>query len=280
MEERCYRIAGITLGVTGQAQWMGGDLVLAPFRIAQTPCAQMLRLERVEELSPPEGEPVFRGEKNLVYRNGDCQCRYEGTYGDEWSRGYLRLLRRGTESAVQFRREQADGKLILAAMELEHRITAQGGILLHSAYIRRKGSAILFTAPSGTGKSTQAGLWVKHRAAELINGDRSAVMVEKEGVRVCGVPYSGSSGVCRNETAPLEAIVYLSQGKENEIRRLSGIAAFRAVWEGCCVNTWNREDLQQCAETVTELIRRVPVYHLSCLPDETAVRALEQAISN
>ena len=45
-------------------------------------------------------------------------------------------------------------------MGLEHLLATQRAVILHSAYIDYKGKAILFSAPSGTGKSTQAELWM------------------------------------------------------------------------------------------------------------------------
>ena len=46
-------------------------------------------------------------------------------------------------------------------------------LLMHGAVIAVGNKAWLFTAPSGTGKSTQAELWERYRNAEQINGDRS-----------------------------------------------------------------------------------------------------------
>lgn len=56
---------------------------------------------------------------------------------------------------------------------LERRMLQKDSFILHSAYIRHRGRAILFSAPSGTGKSTQASLWAQYAGAEIINGDRA-----------------------------------------------------------------------------------------------------------
>jgi hypothetical protein len=63
------------------------------------------------------------------------------------------------------------------------------------------------------------------------------------------------------------------------IQTLTGVNAFRRIWEGCSLNVWNSEDLEICAQTVSDVIAAVPVFHLLCTPDETAVNALEQALS-
>lgn len=133
---------------------------------------------------------------------------------------------------------------------------------------------MLFTAPSGTGKSTQAQLWCDHRGAELINGDRIAV---GNGM-IYGIPFCGSSTVAKNVTLPLAAVVYLSQAPTNTITRLRGVAAFRKLWEGCSVNVWDEEDMDRCSRAVMDTVAAVPVLHLACTPDERAVALLEQAL--
>jgi hypothetical protein len=103
-------------------------------------------------------------------------------------------------------------------------------------------------------------------------------MREPTGVVVRGIPFCGSSGVCENESFPLEAIVYLSQAPKTEILPLRGVQAFRRVWEGCSVNVWNVEDVSTCTDAVLDVVQRVPVFHLACTPDETAVEALEREL--
>jgi hypothetical protein len=116
------------------------------------------------------------------------------------------------------------------------------------------------------------------KGARLLNGDRAAVMREDTGVVVRGIPFAGSSGVFENESYPLAAIVYLSQAPETQIVRLSGVQAFRRVWEGCSVNTWNSKDVTACSETVLNVVQEIPVFHLACTPDETAVEALNKEL--
>lgn len=136
--------------------------------------------------------------------------------------------------------------------------------------------AILFTAPSGTGKSTQAELWKKYRNAEIINGDRAAVCVKEGKLTAEGIPFSGSSSYCSNRSVPLSAIVYLSQASETTIQILRGAEAFFKLWEGISVNSWVKEDVEHVSNVVQKVAEEIPVYHLSCTPDETAVTVLEE----
>jgi hypothetical protein len=281
--ERNYTIAGIRFRIRCPEEWMYRDEgVLAAYGSDDIEPDHTLNFSVVEELSAPEGECVHTQSDICVYRVGSSQIRYVGTGGDDLSCMYMRIYRTGNRSEVQVKRKSILGhitsKVVLNALEAEHHIVMRGGFLLHASYICYNGRAILFTAPSGTGKSTQAELWCQMKGARLLNGDRAAVMREGTGVVVRGIPFAGSSGVFENESYPLAAIVYLSQAPETQIVRLSGVQAFRRVWEGCSVNTWNSKDVTACSETVLNVVQEIPVFHLACTPDETAVEALNKEL--
>ena len=113
----------------------------------------------------------------------------------------------------------------------------------------------------------------------MINGDRSVLRIIDSVPCASGLPYSGSSGICLNRTLPLRAIVYIEQATENSVTRLHGFAAFRKVWEGVCVNTWDAEMTEKAADTVGSILSSVPVFKLCCTPDLRAVEALEDVLS-
>jgi len=279
--ERYYRFADIIFCITGNDNDMYlEDGVLAPFRVDGPEFDHSIHYEIVEHLPKPEGECVFRGERIMVFRNGDNQITCMGDTFLLPEGAHTQIHRQGTETRVQVLRKEVPDRigprLVLNTLEAEHHIVCRGGFLLHSSFIRVGDKGILFTAPSGTGKSTQAELWQKYRGAEVINGDRAAVIPTEEGVLAYGIPYSGTSGICHNAKLPVAAIVHLAQAPENRIEALRGLRAFRRVWEGCSVNVWDKEDVDRCTNSVLETIRQVPVIHLACTPDETAVQTLEQ----
>lgn len=278
--ERFYRFADITFRITGNdCDMYREDGVLAPFRVTEQMPDHSIHYEIVENLPKPEGECTFKGERIMVFRNGDTQLSCMGDTALLPEGAHTQIRRQGKETRVRVLRKEVPDRikprLVLNTLEAEHHIVQHGGLLLHSSFIRVEDKAILFTAPSGTGKSTQARLWEKYRGARIVNGDRTAVTVGQEGVFAHGIPYCGTSGICGRAVLPVEAIVYLSQGPESVARPLNGLRAFRRVWEGCSVHVWDREDVELCTNTVTEAIRQIPVVHLTCTPDETAVNALE-----
>ena len=151
-------------------------------------------------------------------------------------------------------------------------------LIFHASYIGWQGEGLLFTAPSGVGKSTQAELWRVHRGAEVLNGDKAGVRLEGEPM-VYGVPFSGTSGICRNVSLPLRGIVVLSQAAENTIRRLLPSEAVAALCQNVFVDSAVQEEWQMAVQLLLDLVSAVPVYALACTPDESAVETLEAALS-
>lgn len=284
MTELFYHLAGRVIRVIAPDDQLDcNDNALSVFATQPSDWDHTLEFSIVERLSDPEGVLVFSAPTKQVFQDGDTQIRYEGTVSTSVADAYIRIARKGDHSQIQIQRryvvDSITAKLVLNAMEAEHLIAQQNGILLHAAYIRWEDKAILFTAPSGTGKSTQADLWCRLREAELINGDRAAIMVTTDGIEVRGIPFAGSSGVCKNVSLPLAAIVYLAQAPSTSIKPLTGVQAFRHLWEGCSVNVWNREDMDLSSRAVADIVDKIPVFYLACTPDESAVIALEKALA-
>lgn len=152
------------------------------------------------------------------------------------------------------------------------------GFLLHSSFISWQNNGILFTAPSGTGKSTQADLWKKYEDADIYNGDRTIIRKIDGKYYGFGSPYAGSSGIYRNESAPIKAIVVIEQGPDNVIRRLHGREAFLPLFRETLMNTWNKEYMEKMTDLLMDVACQIPVYHLSCRPDQGAVNTVKNEI--
>lgn len=167
---------------------------------------------------------------------------------------------------------------IWSAMDLPYQLLKQNVLTLHSASIDVKGETILFMAPSGTGKSTQARLWEEFREARQLNGDKN-VIFQKEGKYMAGgVPFCGTSHICENYELPLKCIVLLKQAKENRIQRLTGLMSMKAIFENC----FGHQNVMECMEKITHiaslLLKEIPIYELACTPDEHAIECLEKML--
>ena len=151
-------------------------------------------------------------------------------------------------------------------------------IQLHSSLIDYKGKGILFLGPSGIGKTTQAELWNNYRDALIINGDIVFVQETEENFLGWGTPWHGSSPYCENTSVPVHAMIVLKQESENSIRELTGFEKVTAVSNNVFYPQWLENGMELCLETLDHLLSAIPVYELSCRPDEEAVRLTEETL--
>lgn len=151
-------------------------------------------------------------------------------------------------------------------------------LCLHAACIDTSVGGVLFSGVSGIGKSTQAELWCRYRGARQINGDRPILSKEDRGWMAWGSPYAGSSRYHVNDSCAVSAIVLLKQANVCTMRRLAPSQAFRGVWAGLTVRSWDASFVETASALTIDLVTSVPVYEFSCTPDEQAVNVLEQEL--
>lgn len=161
---------------------------------------------------------------------------------------------------------------------LEQRMIEKDSLILHCAYIVYHGKAILFSAPSGTGKSTQADLWRQYRDSDIINGDRALLRKTDNKWIACGWPVCGSSEICKCKDLPIHTIVMLEQGKINYAKKLSPVQAFAQLYGQITINQWNADFVERAISNLEDLISLVPVYQLTCDISEDAVSCLEHTL--
>lgn len=172
-----------------------------------------------------------------------------------------------------------DSRYMWASISLSQLLLSHNAFFIHSSFISVNGKAILFSAPCGTGKSTQASLWEKYRGAEIINGDKAGVLVEN-GVYACGVPFCGTSGICKNRTLPLGAIVFLSQSPQCHVEKLGGTDALQEILKNIYLDFLVPNEKLKFVDLAIEIINRVPIYRFGCTPDEDAVDILEKTLKD
>lgn len=167
---------------------------------------------------------------------------------------------------------------ILEAINIEQILNKYNAFILHSSFINWKDRGIIFSAPSGTGKSTQADLWEKYEQAEIINGDRAAIRKIDGNWYAYGLPIAGSSNIFKNKRAELSHIIVLKQGKQNKLKKLSPREAFIKIYSETTIHTWDSEFQENIINMITDLVQEIPVYLYECLPDKSAVDFLKSTI--
>ena len=240
-----------------------------------------IRVEQVDALPPVPEDAVFH-QSRMYSREGDnvlmhmlpAQGKppYACTRQRREEKRFDCLFLPGNEDKLRYSRHFSD----LVGMETV--FLQFEALMLHASFIRWRDQGILFTAPSGTGKSTQAALWEEAENAHIINGDRAGLRPCAQGWRAYGLPYAGSSGIYRNESAPVRAIVVLRQAGENRIRALRPGEAVRLLFPETAIHRWDRSFVEKAMDLLAELAGTVPMYMLECRPDRGAVELLKNTL--
>ena len=283
--EKYYRFGGVELMLDLPVERMDGDeKKLEPFAVGSVDDPYIYRFCIVPELTAPRGELVMQNAASRLYRDGDTTMRYTDLVGNGRECSTYCIITCGRTCRVELPdcgyTRQIGVPFVLDCLDILHLAAEAGGFAFHCSYVEHQGKAILFTAPCGTGKTTQAELWRQYRSARIVNGDRAVIRWDGERLLAEGIPYCGSSTYCENASLPIGAVVYLAQAPVTSIRRLRGFEAFSRLWEGVNVHTWDRKDMEQASDVVQRLASQIPIYYMPCTPDESAVIALEQAMES
>ena len=149
---------------------------------------------------------------------------------------------------------------------------------LHSSFVLYNDQAILFTGPSGIGKTTQAELWRDYENAVIVNGDVTLIRKIEDMWRAFGAPIHGSSPYCENMDAPIAAIIVLKQAEENQLIQLDAFTALAECFPEIYRPEMSDETREILLDTVDALLSEIPVYQLSCRPDRESVELVKQTL--
>lgn len=150
-------------------------------------------------------------------------------------------------------------------------------LLMHGSAIVMEGECYIFTAPSGTGKSTHTRLWRQQFGdrAYMLNDDKPMLAVGEEGVIAYGTPWNGKHRLSRNASAPLKAVVQLERDGVNHIEPLPPIRAL-PVLHSQALRPDTAAAMEQVLRLERQILKTVPFYHLGCNMDpEAALVAYE-----
>lgn len=165
-----------------------------------------------------------------------------------------------------------------------HKLMDYNGIMLHSSCVEKDGYAYLFSADSGTGKSTHTHLWLKNLpGTRIINDDKPALIKDNGIWYACGTPFSGKTDENINTRVPIRAIVFIKRSAENKVDKLPVDEAIKLLF-GQTIRSKFEERAFKMLEAVDSILRSVPVFSLECnMDDEAAVesyKGIERLINN
>lgn len=164
-------------------------------------------------------------------------------------------------------------------------LPSQDRLLAHGAVVGFEGKAYLFTAPSGTGKSTHVALWRDFlgEAVTVVNGDKPffALPAEDGAAPIAyGTPWAGKECWQTNTSLPLAGVCVLAQGTANSMRRLDASEALDLLFRQIYMPFDAAEETAVATLGLFDrLLTRVPVFRMECDMSENAVRASFEALT-
>ncbi len=159
---------------------------------------------------------------------------------------------------------------------LQHTFINHHGLIIHAAGGSINGKGMVFPAVSGTGKSTLSHLLLPHPENQLFSEERIIMRRLDDGWHLWGTPWKGTGVIARNESAPLNAIVFLSQAPETKVSKLPPSAALRRLLETVSIPWYSQEWTDKGLAVCESLLKTIPVYELAFRPDQTAVQAVAE----
>lgn len=145
-------------------------------------------------------------------------------------------------------------------------------LLMHGSAVAIDGCAYIFTAKSGTGKSTHVSFWKELGGVGrvvIVNDDKPFLRITGEQVLVYGSPWCGKEGRNTNCCVPLSAVCILQRGEQNRIRELSFVEALPMLLS----QIYRPQDgrlLAKTMELLEELSGKLRFARLECLPEPEA----------
>ena len=202
------------------------------------------------EADGPADFSVITTEKDIDFekQKTESEYAYEGLSTPDFSNGALE------ETAVY--------------RKIGEKMPDYDTVIFHGSAIAVDGYGFLFTAKSGTGKSTHTELWRRlfGDRAVMINDDKPMLHVTENGITAYGTPYNGKHNLGNNIAVPLKAICILTRGEKNVIESINKAEAYPMLLQ----QVYRPQDPVQMAKTlkiVDKISAFVGLYHLSCNMD-------------
>ena len=226
--------------------------------------------------------------------DGDTEYTSSGV-GDITTENVTRITI--TQSDIDFEREKSTREDIKEGISIRHfsdayletlavyrkiadHLLSCDTLLFHGSVIAVDGEGYLFTAKSGTGKSTHTRLWREYfgEHAVMVNDDKPLLRITDSGVTAYGTPWDGKHRLSMNTAVPLKGICILTRDTTNHIEPAELHAVYPLI-----VQQTNRslsaDGMKQTLFLIDRMLHVVPVYRLGCNMDIEAARVAYEGMN-
>lgn len=162
--------------------------------------------------------------------------------------------------------KEENSEYILGSNSFSQEIIHHNGFVLHASAVVVDDKAYLFSASSGTGKSTHTSLWLDKfkDKAEILNDDKPAIRIIDKEVYVYGTPWSGKSNLNINRKVKLQAITFLEQSENNWIEEIKNEEAIALLLSGT-TKSRKKENMIKLLNTIDTILKsEVKIFKMGC----------------
>ena len=224
-----------------------------------------------------------------IYEFAGCVVSYEPLYGllrrrmetyRSDTEGQPDITLDGTKEDYEKLRKQyphlsiEECEYSCAGAEFYMKLLKHQGFMIHASAVEKEGKAYLFSAPSGTGKSTHAQLWrqtFKGEPIRIINDDKPAVCLQNGVFYACGTLFSGKTDKNENRKAPIQGLCMLHRGKTNNIQKITSGEALPLILPQTLFYG-DEEETNLLLSFLDRFLQSVPVYKMECTMEEEAAK--------
>lgn len=169
-----------------------------------------------------------------------------------------------------------ESEYMLTGAKFCEELIAFDGFMLHSSAVVYENKAYLFSAPSGTGKSTHTTIWRKVFGEDktfILNDDKPVIRIIDGEVLAFGTPWSGKTDHNENVGVPLQGICFVERSETNKIMPMSPKDAIHRLLDQT-LRPQNGENMSKLLDLLDKVLKNVRVHTLQCnMEDEAAIVA-------
>lgn len=143
-----------------------------------------------------------------------------------------------------------------------------GGFVIHASTVNYKGKGYLFSAVSGTGKSTMAKIWQEY-GATIINDDRLIIRPGKSGYMAYNTPMPYYRD--KNKNVKLHKAFLIKQSPRNFINKMPVLKGALGLLGNCMQFQYDKNQVQNRLDALLDISNQCGVYECGFKPDKEIV---------
>lgn len=217
-------------------------------------CDLVVKMEPLHEPLKTQLKPYLTDEEEIDFEIPDISDRVEKLYNE---RGYETI---------------GLAEYMLYGAYFYTRLIVYDGVMLHSSAVVYEDKAYLFSAPSGTGKSTHTGLWLEvFEDAFILNDDKPAIRFIDGKLYAYGTPFSGKTDLNVPTRKPIQAICFIEQDKTNWIKKATIKESINNLYRET-VRTTHEKLLEDSFKILDKIVNEIPIYKMGLTISKEAVK--------